>query len=73
LQSIIDKCRICRTEGETIDTSFLLAPFWLKANILFDEPLKGTKLLKVFKGENSQILTVSKKKLVYYIPRWSSS
>jgi hypothetical protein len=31
LQSIIDKCRICGTEGET--TSFLLAPFWLKANI----------------------------------------
>jgi hypothetical protein len=29
LQSIIDKCRICGTEGETI----LLAPFWLKANI----------------------------------------
>jgi hypothetical protein len=33
LQSIIDKCRICGTEGETIDTSFLFAPFWRKANI----------------------------------------
>jgi hypothetical protein len=33
LQSIIDKCRICGTEGEPLNTSFLLAPFWLKANI----------------------------------------
>jgi hypothetical protein len=33
LQSIIDKCRICGTEGKQLNTSFLLAPFWLKANI----------------------------------------
>jgi hypothetical protein len=53
---------------------------------LFDEPLKGSKSLKIFKinltfrfdklsnlsksvhtGENSQILTVSNKKKVYYV------
>jgi hypothetical protein len=33
LQSIIDKCRICGTEGEQLNTSFLLAPVWLKANM----------------------------------------
>jgi hypothetical protein len=32
LQTIIDKCRICGTEGETIE-HIILAPFWLKANI----------------------------------------
>jgi hypothetical protein len=53
---------------------------------LFDEPLKGSKSLKIFKisltfrfdklsnfsksvhtGENSQILTVSKKKIIFHI------
>jgi hypothetical protein len=43
---------------------------------LFDEPLKASKSLKIFKisltfrfdtGENSQILTVSNKKIVYTI------